>query len=780
MAQHRESHSDGEDSLATGMPDYPTIAQTARGLAPRAWYLLVGAATCLAAAMMAQDVTARLTTGVAGVTLLVLAAILAASRGWHDRQILRDEMRLFKLVGEDAAPAFTTDRMGEIHLRNKAAEERFAGTLATTLIATLSDQFASPAAVMFRLQSRAEQRGAAREDVVTRRGHLRLSVTHVSQGRFLWRLEEFQDRTGVGRGAESLSLPMMVANKAGVVLFSNEAMRRLIGSRPKRLDRVFVAPVVRNGEEVEVSTANGPVRAILSEIEGAGERREIFLFPVPAERADDSVLAEFEHLPVALMKFARDGTLTAANKAARDLVALEPGNPAMFHDLFEGLGRPVGDWLADVVDARIPTASEVLQASAADKRYLQVTLRRMVIHGKPGALVVLADATALKELEAQFIQSQKMQAIGQLAGGVAHDFNNLLTAISGHCDLLLLRRSRTDTDFADLVQIQQNANRAGALVGQLLAYSRKQTLKPERVDLHDVLSDLTHLLNRLVGERVALNLMQDPLLGPIRADKRQLEQVMMNLVVNARDAMPDGGTIRIETEAVTLAEDMRRDRAVVPAGEYAVIRVVDTGMGIPADKLQKIFEPFFTTKRSGEGTGLGLSTAYGIVKQSGGYIFVDSAFGEGSTFSIYFPVHEITADDIAPPPAPRKVVMTQGEGVVLLVEDEAPVRAFASRALRMRGYTVLEAACAEDALRLLEDPTLQVDIFVTDVVMPGMDGPSWVREALKERPDVRVIFVSGYAEDCLSEGQARIPNSVFLPKPFSLTDLTTTVQGQLH
>ncbi len=758
-----------------------TIAETARGLAPRVGYLLFGAAACLAGAAVAQAPTTRLTLTVAGVTLAVLVVIIKGSQMYHQRRLAREEFRLFRLVGEDAAPAFTTDRLGEIHLRNKAATDRFQGSDATTLVATLGEHFASPGAVMFRLQARAELRGSAREDVVTRRGHMRLSCTAMSTGRFLWRLEEFQDRTGVGRGAETLSLPMMVANKAGVVLFSNEAMRKLLGARPKRLDRVFVAPVVRNGEEVEVSAASGAVRAILSEIEGAGERREIYLFPVPAGRADDSVLAEFEHLPVALMKVSHDGTLTSANRAARDLAGIAPGAPAMFHDLFDGLGRPVGEWLADVVDGRLPTASEVLQTrSAADRRYLQVALRRMVIHGQPGALAVLADATALKELEAQFIQSQKMQAIGQLAGGVAHDFNNLLTAITGHCDLLLLRRNRTDTDYADLMQIQQNANRAGALVSQLLAYSRKQTMKPERIDLHDVLSELTHLLNRLVGERTALKLVQDPLLGPIRADKRQLEQVMVNLVVNARDAMAAGGTIRIETEAVTLAEELRRDRAVVPQGEYAVIRVVDTGMGIPADKLQKIFEPFYTTKRSGEGTGLGLSTVYGIVKQSGGYIFVDSEPGEGSTFSLYFPVHEIRPEDVAPPEPARKPLMKQGEGVVLLVEDEAPVRAFASRALRMRGYTVLEADCAEDALRMLEDPTLQVDIFVTDVVMPGMDGPSWVREALKDRPDARVIFISGYAEDCLSEGQARIPNSVFLPKPFSLTDLTTTVQGQLH
>jgi two-component system, cell cycle sensor histidine kinase and response regulator CckA len=346
---------------------------------------------------------------------------------------------------------------------------------------------------------------------------------------------------------------------------------------------------------------------------------------------------------------------------------------------------------------------------------------------------------------------------------------------------LLLRHDSEDPEYADLIQIHQNANRAAALVGQLLAFSRKQTLKPERLDVQDVLSDLAHLLNRLVGERVKLHLSPAADLGAIRADRRQLEQVIMNLVVNARDAMPEGGTIRIESEAMTMREELRRDRALVPIGDYAVIRVSDSGCGMPPERLQKIFEPFFTTKKVGEGTGLGLSTAYGIVKQSGGFIFVDSTEGEGSVFQLYFPIHQ-GLDDTAPAPVapPRSMVVRQGQGVVLLVEDEAPVRAFASRALRLRGYTVLEAENAEAALKTLEDPTLNVDVFVTDVVMPGMDGPSWVRLALQSRPHVRVIFVSGYSEDALAEGQARIPNSVFLPKPFSLSDLTETVQGQLH
>jgi len=433
--------------------------------------------------------------------------------------------------------------------------------------------------------------------------------------------------------------------------------------------------------------------------------------------------------------------------------------------------------------------------------FLQITLERIVQEGEVSLVAVLHDATKLKTLEAQFVQSQKMQAIGQLAGGVAHDFNNLLTAISGHCDLLLLRHDQGDPDYGDLMQIAQNTNRAASLVGQLLAFSRKQTLRPELLDLRDILTDLTHLLNRLVGEKTSLVFSHDPGLAPIRADKRQVEQVIMNLVVNARDAMPEGGEIRIETAMHHLESELERDRAVVPPGDYVLVRVIDGGHGIPLDKLNKIFEPFFTTKRTGEGTGLGLSTAYGIMKQSGGFIFADSAVGSGTCFTLYFPARTPGEDHAALPagaeaeallllpPAervgagdveiPPEVAARPGEGVVLLVEDEAPVRAFASRALRLRGYTVLEADSAEQALETLKDETIKVDVFVTDVVMPGMDGPSWVREALRDRPDTRVVFISGYAEEALGEAQAGIPNSTFLPKPFSLTQLTDTVQAQM-
>jgi two-component system, cell cycle sensor histidine kinase and response regulator CckA len=496
-----------------------------------------------------------------------------------------------------------------------------------------------------------------------------------------------------------------------------------------------------------------------------------------------TVGADLEDVPVPIMTFGPDGVMRSANLAARDLMWNGETRAAMFHGLFEGLGRPVSEWLADVTAGRHPGGSEVLRVRGEDERFLQITLRRYVENGRLGTLAILNDATRLKTLEAQFAQSQKMQAIGQLAGGIAHDFNNLLTAISGHCDLLLMRHGREDSDFADLEQIRQNANRAASLVGQLLAFSRKQTLNPETIDLEDILADLIHLLNRLMVDKVELSLGHVGrdgyrTLGKIRADKRQVEQVLINLVVNARDAMPDGGDIRIETEPVTLAVDLKRDRATVPAGDYTVIRVTDHGVGIPEAQLRQIFEPFFTTKRIGEGTGLGLSMAYGIVKQSGGFIFVDSVLGQGTTFSLYFPVYEGEPQETKAA-EPRRVAARKGEGVILLVEDEASVRAFASRALTLRGYTVLEAASAEEALARLEDKSLHIDLFLTDVVMPGMDGPAWVRRAHLDRPGVKVVFMSGYADEGLAEDQARVPNSVFLPKPFSLSDLATTVQGLL-
>lgn len=489
---------------------------------------------------------------------------------------------------------------------------------------------------------------------------------------------------------------------------------------------------------------------------------------------------DYRTVPIALLDLDAQGQVLTANLAAEAL--LGPVAPGTFlGDLVDGPGRPLGDWLAEVHEGRDSGRGEVLQTRTGEvERALQVTLA--AAPGSDRIVAVLTDVSALKTLEAQFVQSQKMQAIGQLAGGIAHDFNNLLTAITGHCDLLMLRRDNTDPDYADLHQISQNANRAAALVRQLLAFSRKQTLSPQIIDLRHVLSDLSHLLNRLVGERIVVTVTNDPSLRPIRADGRQLEQVLMNLVVNARDAMPGGGEVAIRTENVRLRTGLTLEGASIPKGEYVRITVADQGCGIPPETLDKIFDPFFTTKKQGEGTGLGLSTAYGIVKQTGGYIFCTSTVGEGTTFALYFPAQRPRpVARPAPVPAAGRIAERTDEGrrTVLLVEDEAPVRAFAARALRLHGFEVIEADSGEGALQILSDAGLSVDIFVTDVVMPGLDGPSWVRIALQSRAGTRVIFMSGYMDAPLSDNNAVIPNALFLPKPFSLSDLVASVENHL-
>ncbi|GJE18941.1 Sensor kinase CckA [Methylobacterium marchantiae] len=419
------------------------------------------------------------------------------------------------------------------------------------------------------------------------------------------------------------------------------------------------------------------------------------------------------------------------------------------------------------------------------------------------------DTTAQRQLEQQIAQTQKMDTVGQLAGGIAHDFNNVLQAIIGYSDLLLASHRPTDPAFQDIMQIKQNANRAASLVRQLLAFSRRQTLRPEVMNVGEALSDLTLLLKRLLGERVDLDLKHGRDIWPIKADVNQFEQVIVNLAVNARDAMPNGGRLLIRTANILQGLENGEPQSGAPAGDHVLIEVLDTGEGIPSDVMEKIFEPFFTTKDIGKGTGLGLSTVFGIIKQSGGTIDVQSTVGKGTAFRIYLPRHEPAAEPISdtiPPPAagqssaeiavnrlkgtpelerpagsdrsaPRKPSPDHtGQGVILLVEDEDPVRAVNSRALSARGYTVLEAASGLDALALISDADQPIDLVVSDVVMPEMDGPTLLRELRKHRPDLKVIFVSGYAEDAFRKNLPDGEDFNFLPKPFSLKQLVETVK----
>lgn len=540
------------------------------------------------------------------------------------------------------------------------------------------------------------------------------------------------------------------------------ALVRMAGRSSARLD-------LNNGSTIAMTRRSGSLIQLW----------QLELANAPAPPRPKPLDTDFNTLPVALLRLSSDGVITDANDTARQLLADDAvGRPIA--TLLEGPGRPITDWLAETVESQGPSRPEVVSClRASGERFVQVTLSP---ESGGGLIAMLLDVSEMKTLEAQVVQSQKMQAIGQLAGGIAHDFNNLLTAITGHCDLLMLRHDKSDPDYADLNQIEVNANRAAALVGQLLAFSRKQTLKPQVLDLRDTLSDLTHLLNRLVGERITLTFIHDPSLRNVRVDKRQFEQVIMNLVVNSRDAMDKGGEITIATRNVQLLQDEERDKARMPQGDYVLVSVADQGCGIAAEQLGQIFDPFFTTKRQGEGTGLGLSTVYGIVKQTGGYIFCDSTEGHGATFDIYFPASRSAAPAPEFATAPQSIDPTDTADTsasILLVEDEAPVRAFAARALRLRGYDVHEVDSGEAALRLLADSQVRFDLFITDVIMPGLDGPSWVREAVDRRPDTRIIFMSGYTDSAMVDIADSINNAIFLPKPFSLSDLVGCVENHL-
>jgi two-component system, cell cycle sensor histidine kinase and response regulator CckA len=400
-----------------------------------------------------------------------------------------------------------------------------------------------------------------------------------------------------------------------------------------------------------------------------------------------------------------------------------------------------------------------------------------------GLILHFIDATEQRDLELQFTQAQKMQAVGQLAGGVAHDFNNVLTALTGFCEILLERHPSGDPDHQELQQIYQSGNRATDLVRQLLAFSRKQTLRPQIVDITDAISDLSQMLNRTLGETIKLRIEHGRALNHIRVDIGQLEQVIVNLAVNAGHAMENEGEVMIRSSNALIDQPVEQAHDVMPPGHYVCIEVSDTGCGIAPENLTKIFEPFFTTKDVDKGTGLGLSTVYGIVRQTDGYIFVDSIVGKGTTFSLFFPavdadVVKVTKDSKKQPDLFDHADLT-GTATILLVEDEDPVRLFGMRALSAKGYNILEASSGDMAWDIVQKKGDQIDLIITDVVMPGMKGPEMVDLVRARLPDMKVIFMSGYAEDVIPDGIENDPTIHFLPKPFKLKDLAYKVKEVL-
>ena len=489
-------------------------------------------------------------------------------------------------------------------------------------------------------------------------------------------------------------------------------------------------------------------------------------------------------------------------EGVRDVIfALSPdGVIASLNPAFETItGSPRGQWLGQPFDQLVhpedlplalelfgrvvrgeprPTAQFRIRTSRADYRLAEFSATAQLRDDRLiGILGIGRDVTERVLLEQQLRQAQKMEAVGRLAGGIAHDFNNILTAITGYADLLLEDLAPQDPRRQDAEEIHKAADRATGLTRQLLAFSRQQVLQPRVLDLNALVSELEKMLRRLLGEDVKLATVLAPTLGRVRADAGQLEQVIMNLAVNARDAMPTGGKLTIETGDVEFDGGYAAEHYPAPPGKYAMLAVSHTGTGMDPQTQVHLFEPFFTTKEKGKGTGLGLATVYGIVKQSGGFIWVYSELGVGTTFKIYLPRVEAAVEPASGRAAPAPVA--RGSETVLVAEDEAPVRAVARHALERYGYRVLEAASAEAALDVAQRYSGPIHVLLTDVIMPGLSGRDLATRLAALRPETRVIYMSGYTDDAITRHGVLEPGFVFVQKPFTPDALARTVRDVL-
>ncbi len=634
-------------------------------------------------------------------------------------------------------------------------------------------------------------RREAAEDMLRRAGALDGSGLALEEGdgRLVYanrRFMEFLARCGAETKEESGVWTLYVfaeetATTAAVKKLRDSALRGVAAEVEVTLPRAGLSPM-----RIQVAAApGGPGEVVWSSRDVTAEAGLEAMHGALA-----GLRNQFETVPVGMAVVDAEGCVIECNPACRDLIGcLDP------------VGRPITEFVRETDRSALErrfsgNADSALLAIPVDVEIEDAGHRVATIYfsrlpespdgeaPSSGELALhLIDTTEKKKLEVQFSQSQKMQAVGQLAGGIAHDFNNLLTAMIGFCDLLLQRYQPGEQSFADIMQIKQNANRGARLVRQLLAFSRQQTLQPRVLDVTDVLAELSNLLNRLLGESIELKFVHGRDLGRVKVDQGQLEQVIINLAVNARDAMPRGGNLTISTRNSSLLSEIDRAHSeLMPAGDYVMITVADNGVGMSSDLLDRIFDPFFTTKEVGSGTGLGLATVYGIIKQTGGFIFAESdGHGKGSTFTIYLQRYSGEEEDatIRMPaegsPAGKDLT---GGGTILLVEDEDPVRLFGARALRSKGYRVIEARNGESAIELLNDEP--IDLLITDMVMPKVDGPAVIAHARHKMPQLPVICISGYAQESVLREVKNTENVSFLAKPFSLKQLAGKVKDVLE
>jgi two-component system, cell cycle sensor histidine kinase and response regulator CckA len=723
-----------------------------------------------------------------------------------------DAVSLKALLDIVSGPAVVTDPGGVLLQANAQYGETFGGFVAPL---HLSNAYPDHDTLLGALQE--AQTGALGSALIKNPagGTVRLLVERLGgqNSHFLWRarandVAALQARTvgllsgKMGQTLASLELALLAVDPAGRILGANAAFADLAGLSADSLVGAPLSGWMRHVQGQLYFGAEGQLQRLIDARDtplttesgqAAGHLIDVRLpsaAPTAATVAlgSESPPAYLDPLPLPLALADRDGRILYANAAFSAMTS----DAALLKDR---IVYP-SDLVADEDKAVVSDLVRRVGAGAASKQRAMVRLRKGLDEpvqltvapatnmgsrvGGVAAVLTLADNAERRKLEEQFAQAQKMNLVGQLAGGIAHDFNNILTAIGGFCELLLQRHPPGDSSFADINQILTNANRAASLVKQLLAYSRQQTLKPSTVHIPDLITEQVITLKRLIGDRVKLDVQHGRDLPSVRVDQGQFYTVVMNLVVNARDAMPQGGTISIRTFEVKPGS-LPADRAdLMEKRDYIAVEVRDTGSGIPPDVLPKIFEPFFTTKEIGQGTGLGLSTVYGIVKQSNGFIFADSKIGAGTCFTIYLPAYADAVAEIVAAAAPVQDLW--GKETILLVEDEDAVRAFAAKALERKGYTVLQASSGDEALELLAADVAAVNILITDVVMPNMDGPALALKVREARPDLPILFMSGYAEEQLRQSLSSAFDTqrvAFLPKPFSLKDLAQTVKDVL-
>ncbi|MEL6686494.1 MAG: ATP-binding protein [Pseudomonadota bacterium] len=686
-------------------------------------------------------------------------------------------------------------------------------------------------AAIFRLHSLAPNIKKAEEEINLvlpdgRLSRFRASVTRLGddQALELWQVDEI---AGLDEAEASLShapIGLFSITRDGRVISLNPTMKRWLGGsdaiKPQHINAFIEDPLMLlesdavHGKTVRADTRlvtqkgvvtptvmiarwsttdNGELIASVAlhgHTSRPGGDRRAAAAPPPSGKVQEQASA-FASVPFGVLHIdgadLQTATVTYSNKSFRELWGGKDSIGKAFLSLFSAKTIPASLSAASFADMVDMGAVDV-RLSGEEK--LPVALYLVPDPVLPERLwAYLVDISARKSLEDQVHQSQKMQAIGQLTAGVAHDFNNLLTAIRLNTDELLQRHPVGDPSYPELQNINATGARAAALVKKLLAFSRQQTRRAERIDVSEALSDMYLTLKQTLGGQAQLELNHARNLPAVMVDRSQFDNVIMNLCVNARDAMEDqgGGTITIASDRLDRAtirdQGLRAALTEFPADDIVLISVSDTGTGMTDKVKAKIFEPFFTTKEQGKGTGLGLATVYGIIQQSGGHLSVDSELGKGTTFNIYLPAapQQAAEEQAAPPPAPaeRKPADLAGQGNILFVEDEAAVRLIAAKSLRKRGYQVTEAEDGEEALEILEDATEPFDLLLSDVVMPGLDGPGLLREGRALLGDARIVFISGYAEEKFSDLLAEEPDVTFLPKPFTLAELAEKVKSEI-